>query len=122
MCFGVASFSLPCAAQLSKRREPLTIGSPMKTMNRRRLALALAHGLGAAGLMATAVQAQQTAQRVEKIEVTGSDIKRIDTETPSPVQIITRDQIQQSGQRDIAELLRTVSAMRAGRIQHTSSG
>ncbi len=94
----------------------------MKTVNRRRLALALANGLGAVGMMATAAQAQQTAQKVEKIEVTGSNIKRIDTETPSPVQIITRDQIQQSGQRDIAELLRNVSAMSAGSIQDNSSG
>src|SRR5258708_38888890 len=91
----------------------------MKTANRRRLALAMAHALGAVGMMATAVHAQQV---MEKIQVTGSNIKRIDTETPSPGTIITREQIQQGGQRDIAELLRNVSAASAGSIQDNSSG
>lgn len=54
------------------------------------------------------------AQRIEKIEVTGSNIKRIDTETPSPVTIITREQIRESGQRDIAELMRNTAAVSAG--------
>ncbi|APV50215.1 hypothetical protein BWI17_11270 [Betaproteobacteria bacterium GR16-43] len=82
----------------------------MKTMNRKRLMRALAYGLGAAAFTATAVHAQQ----VEKINVTGTNIKRTDTETPSPVVTITREQIQQSGQRDIAELLRNVPAVSAG--------
>jgi iron complex outermembrane receptor protein len=91
----------------------------MKKMINKRLALALAHALGAVALTTTAVHAQQVSER---IEVTGSNIKRIDTETPSPVTIITRDQIQQSGQRDIAELLRNVSAASAGSQQDNSSG
>jgi len=32
----------------------------------------------------------QQARKVEKIEVTGSNIKRVDTEGPAPVQVITR--------------------------------
>src|ERR1700682_2443539 len=91
----------------------------MKTMSEKRLAFALACVLGAAAMMATAAHAQPVS---EKIEVTRANIKRIDTETPSPVTIITREQIQQSGQRDIAELLRNVSAMSAGSIQDNSSG
>ena len=86
----------------------------MKTMKRKRLTRALAHGLGIAAFAATAVHAQQVAQTTEKIQVTGSNIKRVDSETPSPVVTITREQIQQSGQRDIAELLRNVPAVSAG--------
>src|SRR5258708_2908023 len=106
-------------AQPHKKAPIIYFGSPMKTANRRRLALAMAHALGVVGMTATAVQAQQV---MEKIQVTGSNIKRIDTETPSPVTIITREQIQQSGQRDIAELLRNGSAASAGSIQDNFSG
>jgi len=82
----------------------------MKKPNRTRLCMALAHGLGVVAMMATAAYAQ----RIEKIEVTGSNIKRIDTETPSPVTIITREEIRGSGQRDIGELMRGIAAMSAG--------
>lgn len=90
----------------------------MNHVHQKRLCVAIAHALGAL-VVSTAVHAQQT---MEKIEVTGSNIKRVDTETPSPVQIITRDEIQKSGQRDIAELLRNVSAVSAGSQLDNSSG
>ena len=76
----------------------------------RRLAATVAHCLGAA-VIATGAHAQAT---TERIEVTGSNIKRVDAETPSPVVTITREQIQHSGQRDIAELLRNIPAVSAG--------
>jgi len=43
----------------------------------------------------TPVLAQQ-AQKIEKIEVTGSNIKRIEGETALPVTVISRDDIQKS--------------------------
>lgn len=79
-------------------------------MKMTRLGAAMAHCLGVA-MVATAAHAQAPAER---IEVTGSNIKRVDTETPSPVVTITREQIQRSGQRDIAELLRNIPAVSAG--------
>ena len=69
-------------------------------------ALASAAGAGVAlSLAATGAFAQQ-AQKVEKIEVTGSNIKRVDTETAAPVQIITREEIQATGKQTVTELLR----------------
>jgi len=47
-------------------------------------------------VVATPVLAQQ-AQKIEKIEVTGSNIKRIEGETALPVTVISRDDIQKSG-------------------------
>src|SRR2546423_15057688 len=67
-----------------------------------------------AALFAVGVVHAQAPATTEKIEVTGSNIKRIDAETPSPVAIITREDIRQSGKRDVAELLRTYSAPSAG--------
>ena len=61
----------------------------MKDMKRKALAAALS--IAAGGALA------QQAQKVEKIEVTGSNIKRVDTETAAPVQIITREEIERSG-------------------------
>ena len=54
----------------------------MKQIKRKKLPSALVQALGAGvavSVMATAAHAQQ-AQRVEKIEVTGSNIKRVDVE------------------------------------------
>ena len=49
-----------------------------------------------------------TPQKVEKIEVTGSNIKRVDTETVSPVQVITRADIEKTGKLTIGEVLRDI--------------
>lgn len=47
-------------------------------------------------------------QKVEKIDVTGSNIKRVDAEGPAPVQIITRQDIERSGQTTVGEVLRNL--------------
>lgn len=49
-----------------------------------------------------------TTQRLERVEVTGSNIKRIDAVSVSPVQIISREEIQQTGKANVAEVLRNV--------------
>jgi iron complex outermembrane receptor protein len=59
--------------------------------------------------MAFAQAQTPTTQKVEKIEVTGSNIKRVDTETVAPVQIITREEIQATGRNTIAEVLSGLS-------------
>jgi iron complex outermembrane receptor protein len=59
-----------------------------------------------------AVWAQEATQR---IEITGSSIKRIDAETALPVQVITRQDIQKSGATNIEQLMLTIGA-------NTSSG
>ena len=73
-------------------------------MKRTQVAIAVA-----AALVATGAFAQQQAQRVEKVEVTGTNIKRTDTETVAPIEIITREQIERSGQATVAEVLREIS-------------
>src|SRR3954463_15796069 len=107
---------LSCGVFPQIRLRQATKGRSMN-INKKRLTLALAHAFGAA-FIATAAHAQQHA---EKIEVTGSNIKRIDTETPSPITIITREDIQRSGQRDLAEVLRNVTAANAGSQLDNSS-
>jgi len=84
----------------------------MKRIKRSALSTAILTvlGTGVAFTAATAQAQAQQAQKVEKIEVTGSNIRRVDTETVAPVEIITREQIQRSGQATVAEYLRTIPA------------
>ncbi len=59
------------------------------------------------------VHAQQEAtepRRIERVDVTGSNIKRTDIETALPIQTITRDEIERSGVTTVGELLTRVSA------------
>ncbi len=63
--------------------------------------------LALSSLLAVSAQAQQEPQRVE---ITGSSIKRIDTETALPVTVITRKDIEQTGATTAAELLERLSA------------
>ena len=51
--------------------------------------------------------AQDSTQRVE---ITGSSIKRTDAETALPVQVITREEIAATGVVNVEQLLQTVSA------------
>lgn len=77
-------------------------------------------GLGTVGT-AFVAHAQQ-AQKVDKIEVTGSNIKRVDSETPSPIQVITRADIQKSGANSVAELLRDIPSVVGGSLNDFNAG
>jgi iron complex outermembrane recepter protein len=64
-------------------------------------------------------QAQQPSTTLQRVEVTGSNIRRTDTETASPVQIITKEEIDQSGKGTVAEYLQTLSADAQGSVPFT---
>jgi iron complex outermembrane receptor protein len=49
----------------------------------------------------------------QRVEITGSSIKRIDGESALPVQVITREDIDKSGATTAAELMRTITANNA---------
>ena len=49
-------------------------------------------------------------QQLQKVEITGSAIKRIDAETALPVQIINREAIDKAGVTTAAELMAKISA------------
>jgi len=71
--------------------------------------LAVFAALGLAGLTPVAAQqAQPQAQSLERVTITGTNIRRTDQETVAPVEIITREQIERSGQPTIADVIRTI--------------
>lgn len=90
-------------------------------LNRTMLAksLLIAFG-GTAALSGTAVFAQQApVQELQRVEVTGSNIRRVQSETAAPVQTLTREDIDRSGKASVAELLQTLSVDNQGSVPTT---
>lgn len=77
--------------------------------------LRIAFGTSVAGLaLVTASASAQEVQKGERVEVTGSSIKRIDGETALPVTIIKREDIDRLGVVSASELLDRISANNGG--------
>ena len=82
------------------------------SFSKKPLCAAVAYAMAASmTLVAVDAAAQQSRER---IEVTGTNIKRTDSETPSVVQVITREQIERSGSTSVDELLRQLPAISGG--------
>ncbi len=73
--------------------------------------IALLFGAGVAATVTVPVAQAQEAQRLDRVEVTGSAIRRVQAETPAPVQIITRREIERTGAASVNELMRSIPAM-----------
>lgn len=67
--------------------------------------LALSGAFAASGAVA-----QTDPQKIEKIEITGSSIKRIDAESALPVTVIKREDIEKLGATSAAEIIERISA------------
>jgi iron complex outermembrane recepter protein len=80
---------------------------------RKKVASALACLFGVGGALVVALPALAADVTVQ---VTGSNIRRVDTETPSPVQIITREEIDRSGLSTIADVIRVLPVNNNGTI------
>ncbi len=63
------------------------------------------------GLMIGALPAAAQDAPPQRIEITGSSIKRIDAETALPVTVVTRDEIAKSGVTSTEQLLQSISAV-----------
>ena len=74
--------------------------------------LAMMVGAGAAAaISAPAFSADDGAEAIEKIEVTGSRIKRVDMEGANPVQIITREELVSSGITNMGDILQEIPSV-----------
>ena len=58
-------------------------------------------------------------QELQRVEVTGSNIRRVQSETAAPVQTLTREDIDRSGKSSVAELLQTLSVDNQGSVPTT---
>ncbi|UGQ45515.1 TonB-dependent receptor [Massilia endophytica] len=82
-------------------------------LKRRTLARAVALAVAAPATLA--VHAQDSSP-VQRVEITGSSIKRAQAETASPVQVISREDLARSGKGTVAEYLQTLTSDGAGSL------
>ncbi|MYM91767.1 TonB-dependent receptor [Rugamonas sp. FT82W] len=75
-----------------------------------RLALSAGAVAGLLGQAALAQEAPATPAVMPRVEITGSAIRRIESETALPVQVITREDIEKAGVTTASELMARVSA------------
>jgi iron complex outermembrane receptor protein len=76
----------------------------------------------ASGVVAVHAQEQAQAEQeqvLQTVVVTGSIIKRTDFETPSPVQVMTAEDLQQSGYTSVSDVLRNLSANGQGTLSQS---
>ncbi|MGB9992388.1 TonB-dependent receptor [Pseudoduganella rhizocola] len=87
----------------------------IEKMMARSIRLVCAGGVAAGmGLAATAAMAQDA--NIQRVEITGSSIKRATAETASPVTVIGRDELLRSGKGTVAEYLQTLTVDGAGSL------
>ena len=87
------------------------------------VALAVAAAIGGAflspGAFAQATPADKGAAPIAEVVVTGSNIRRVDAETASPIQIVSQEEIQRTGKSTIGEYLQTLTSDGAGSVPKT---
>ena len=92
---------------------------------RKKLAVLIAGAVGAGSVsmfVATQAAAQTSIGTIEKREITGSNIKTTETETASPVQVITREDIDATGLNTISDVVRQITANNNGTMANAWSG
>src|SRR6202162_6354683 len=75
--------------------------------------------VGGAGPKVPANEGSQASATLETIVVTGSYIRRTDTESPSPVDVITADDILKRGMTNIADVIHSLSSDKRGTMTQT---
>jgi iron complex outermembrane recepter protein len=91
-----------------------------KTMLSKSLLIAFSGTAALAGVDSFAQQAP--AVSLERVIVTGSNIRRTEAETASPVQTVTREDIEKSGKSSVAELLQSLAVDNQGSVPTTFGG
>lgn len=86
-------------------------------IKKKQLVVAIAATFVASGV----AYAQQTTQKVEKIEITGSNIKRTQAESASPITVITRDEIVKSGATSLNDVLQGIASSGVGGFSETNT-
>jgi len=84
------------------------------------LAASLILAIGS-GLFTTSAWSQSATAEPQRVEITGSSIKRLASETALPVTVINREQIEQSGAVNVEDVLRRVAAI-SGLVSDSTQG
>jgi iron complex outermembrane recepter protein len=76
---------------------------------------------GPAAVEAAEQASAQTGEDLQVVVVTGSMIKRTDTETPAPVQIVSSQELQESGYTSVSDVLRQLASNGQGTLSQSFS-
>ena len=76
------------------------------------------------GTLAMSTTPALAQQQLERVEITGSSIRRVEADTALPVQIVTREEIARSGANSTEQLLQSISAIssQGGVVNATGAG
>jgi iron complex outermembrane receptor protein len=85
------------------------------------LLMSAATAIAIGALPVRAQTADTSGGELQEVVVTGSLIKRTDTESPSPVQVMSAEDIQQSGYTNLAQVLNNISANGANTLSQSFS-
>src|SRR5258705_177502 len=99
------------------RPKGVNMSSRMKALPLAVAQLIAAGAFSAAGV--TPAMAQTGVTPIERIEVTGTNIRRVDSETPSEVQVITSEQMIKSGYTSVSQILRDLTANGQGTLSQS---
>ena len=88
---------------------------------RKKVAAALAYAVSV-GTTATLLTAVPVYAQDMRVNVTGSNIKRVDNETASPIQVITREDIERTGASSVNELLQFIPSAGFGLDDRFTNG
>jgi iron complex outermembrane receptor protein len=97
----------------------------VKNTGTRRIASTQSIALGAAWVTALIAPPAFAQQSIERVEITGSSIKRIDAETALPVQIVSRQEIEATGSTNVEQFLQGLGVALQGNsnsVAATASG
>ena len=95
----------------------------MRTRIRRTIVVASA--VFAATLLLPAAPRFAFAQQVERVEITGSSIRRTEAETAVPVQVITREEVEKTGATNVEQFMQSLGVALQGNsntVAATASG
>ncbi len=73
------------------------------------LSTAVTVALGSSVASSAAYSNENSVEKLEKIQVTGSRISRVDVEGATPVTVISREDLERSGQLTVADVLRNTT-------------
>jgi iron complex outermembrane receptor protein len=85
-------------------------------LKRNTVAQAVSFALATVAFGSAAMAQETSSAPMQRVEVTGSSIKRATAETASPVQVVSREDLAKSGKGTVAEYLQTLTADGAGSL------
>jgi iron complex outermembrane receptor protein len=93
-----------------------------RTVLARSLLIAFSGNMFGAGYVLAQDAQPATGSQLERVTVTGSNIRRVDSETPSPVQILNSEQLKASGYTTISEVLQSLTSNGMGTLSNAFPG